>query len=400
MTGQESAAGEIALRLAGIAVSAGSARTRNTAMLRLLRECLGATLIGCYKRTAHAGKAPSLRTRASDARVAHPVLIGSARDAARNWLATGVAAPCVVDDPRFGGWQVAGCLPGGASAGLAVVALWPPDGNATAGAETLNALSPVLLLALGHGGRSYETHRLDATSGAKAGFVALVSHTMRTPLNTLIGFIEIVLDQPVGPLNERQREFLSYAHESGQALTQLVEDITLLSRADEGSLALRYERLDAAEIAARAVRKIETAAQAKGVRLNLHSERKTPPLEGDDERLAHALTKLLENAVKFSPEGGEVGLTVRAQDGAVAFAIRDQGPGIAPEDAGRIFMRFFQAERTSKSHPGGYGLGLAVAQVIAQAHAGEIRVASAPEHGATLILMVPISATKPISGPR
>ncbi len=90
---------------------------------------------------------------------------------------------------------------------------------------------------------------------AKAGFVSLVSHALRTPLNTLTGFVEIVLDQPVGPLNERQREFLGYARESGQALTQLVEDVTLLSRADEGTLALRYERRGCVcEIARRALR--------------------------------------------------------------------------------------------------------------------------------------------------
>ena len=240
------------------------------------------------------------------------------------------------------------------------------------------ALAPMLLLTLGRGmsgiGRAQARNggddpRVDA---AKAGFVSLVSHALRTPLNTLTGFVEIVLDHPVGPLNERQREFLEYARESGRALTQLVEDVTLLSRADEGTLALRYERLGAAEIAQRALRAVDATAEVKSIQLDLHVEGESLTLEGDGEWLAHALAKLLENAVKFSPENSEVILSATASDGAVHFVVRDQGPGVAPEDAERIFTRFYQAERTAKTHPGGYGLGLAVAQVIAQAHGGEI----------------------------
>ena len=136
MTGQSGAAGEIALRLAEIATSSENARERDAAIMRLLRERLGRDVCRLYSGKKRAGKAPTLRTRASDEGVIHihPFLVGTARDAAKVWLASGAATSCVLDDPRFGGWQVAGCLPGGE---LAVVALWPPDGDAAAGAETL-----------------------------------------------------------------------------------------------------------------------------------------------------------------------------------------------------------------------------------------------------------------------
>jgi signal transduction histidine kinase len=278
---------------------------------------------------------------------------------------------------------------------LTVVALWPPDGDVAAGVEVLIALAPMLSLTFGRGTRRAHARNGDddaRVDAAKAGFISLVSHALRTPLNTLTGVVEIVLDQPVGPLNERQREFLEYARESGQALTQLVEDVTLLSRADEDSLMLRCAPVDGLEIARRALRTVETAADAKSVRLSLRIEGETLSLEGDGERLAHALAKLLENAVKFSSEGGGVTLRVTASDGMVHFAVLDEGMGVASDDAERIFTRFYQAERTAKSHPGGYGLGLAVAQVIAQAHSGEIRVASAPERGATFTLSIPVTA--------
>jgi signal transduction histidine kinase len=253
----------------------------------------------------------------------------------------------------------------------------------------------MLLLTLGRGmsgiGRAQARNggddpRVDA---AKVGFVSLVSHALRTPLNTLTGFVEIVLDHPVGPLNERQREFLEYTRESGRALTQLVEDVTLLSRADEGTLALRYERLGAAEIAQRALRAVDATAEVKSIQFDLHVEGESLTLEGDGEWLAHALAKLLENAVKFSPENSEVILSATASDGAVHFVVRDQGPGVAPGDAERIFTRFYQAGRTAKTHPGGYGLGLAVAQVIAVAHGGGLWLERAPEQGATFILSLP-----------
>src|SRR4029434_252027 len=125
-------------------------------------------------------------------------------------------------------------------------------------------------------------------------------------------------------------------------------------------------------------RTVETAADARSVRLSQRVDGEASSLEGDGERLPHALSKLLENAVKFSPENGEVILTVMARDGAVHFAVRDEGAGVAPEDAERICTRFYQEERTAKTHPGGYGLGLTVARVIARAHGGEIRVESAP----------------------
>jgi signal transduction histidine kinase len=398
MTGQPGAAGEIALRLAEIATSSENARERDAAIMRLLRERLGATYAACSQQITRTGKARGMRLRASDVDVinSHPILTRAARDAARGWLATGVATPCVLDDPRFGGWQVAGRLLGGE---LAVVALWPPDGDAAAGAEILAALAPTLALTLGRGisgirrMKALDSGAAARVDAAKAEFVSLVSHALRTPLNTLTGFVEIVLDQPVGPLSERQREFLEYARESGRALTQVIEDVTLLSRADEGMLVLRYERLDAAEIAERALRAVKAAAKANSVQINLHVEGEALYLECDGERLAHALAELLENAVKFSPEGDVVTLTVTASDSAVRFAVRNEGMGVASEDAERIFTRFYQADRTAKSHPAGYGLGLAVARVIADAHGGSIHVESAPERGATFTLSVPITAT-------
>jgi signal transduction histidine kinase len=393
MTGQGGVAGEIALRLAEIATVAGSARERDATTLRLLRERVGATFIASYKKHARSGKAPTLRLCASDEGVirVNPALVRAARHVARERLMVGGAARYVLDDPRVGGWRVAGCLAG---TELAIVALWPPDGDTAAGAQILDALAPMLSLTLGRRTRRAQNGGDDArVDAAKAEFVSLVSHALRTPLNTLTGFIEIVLDQPVGPLNERQREFLEYARASGQALTHLVEDVTLLSRADEGSLTLRYEQVDIAEIAQRALRTVEMVAEANGVTLDARVEGNSVALDCDGERLAHALAKLLENALQFSPEGGEVTLTVTTGDGLAHFVVRDEGPGVALEDMPRIFSRFYHAEGTAKSHLGGYGLGLAVAQVIARAHGGAIHVESAPQQGATFTLSIPINAT-------
>src|SRR5260370_34767198 len=124
MMSQSEAAGEIGVRLAEVAVFPGSARERAAALMRLLRERLGATFLACYKRSARAGRAPTMRTRARDERVSsiHPTLAHAARRMAGEWLATGVAGRGILDDPRFARWQRGGCLPGGARAGAVGVA--------------------------------------------------------------------------------------------------------------------------------------------------------------------------------------------------------------------------------------------------------------------------------------
>lgn len=235
--------------------------------------------------------------------------------------------------------------------------------------------------------------QLNAANRLRANFISMVSHELRTPLNSINGFLEIVLESPVGPLNERQREFLNYARVSTQQLTTLVEDILFISKADSGQFTLRLERVKVPKVVAQATQTLQAAADKAQVALTVELATGLPTVYADGLRLQQVLSNLLGNAIKFSPPGGEVRLTATAaEDGYLLFSVSDQGRGVPLEDHARIFERFYQSESSVRNRSGGYGLGLAIAKLIVEQHNGRIWVESVPGKGATFTFTVPVAS--------
>ena len=231
---------------------------------------------------------------------------------------------------------------------------------------------------------------LNAANRMRANFISMVSHELRTPLNSINGFLEIVLESPVGPLNERQREFLNYARVSTQQLTTLVEDILFISKADSGQFTLRLEQVDVRKLAAQAVQALQAAADKAQVTLAVQVAPALPRLHADGLRLQQVLSNLLGNAIKFSPPESQVLLTVAGlEDGGFTFSVADQGRGVPLEDHARIFERFYQSDSSVRNRSGGYGLGLSIAKLIVEQHNGRIWVESAPGEGATFSFTIP-----------
>jgi two-component system phosphate regulon sensor histidine kinase PhoR len=232
---------------------------------------------------------------------------------------------------------------------------------------------------------------LNAADRMRSNFISMVSHELRTPLNSINGFLEIVAEEQVGPLNERQHEFLGYARQSTLQLTTLVEDILLITKADSGEFKLRWTDVEIARLVSQAAQGQAAAMQKAGVRVAVEVPPHLPTLRADDLRLQQVLNNLLSNAIKFSPTGGEVELTVRQDGDHLLFAVRDAGSGVALEDQARIFDRFYQAENAVRTRGGGYGLGLAIAKLIVEQHGGTIWVVSEPGLGATFCFTLPIA---------
>jgi PAS domain S-box-containing protein len=239
---------------------------------------------------------------------------------------------------------------------------------------------------------------LNTADRMRSNFISMVSHELRTPLNSINGFLEIVAEEQVGPLNERQHEFLSYARQSTQQLTTLVEDILFITKADSGEFKLRWTDVELSQLASQAAKGQAAAAQKAGVRVTVLASRDLPSVHVDELRLQQVLNNLLSNAIKFSPPGSEVRLMVRRDGDTMLFAVQDGGVGVALEDQARIFDRFYQAESTVRARGGGYGLGLAIAKLIVEQHGGVIWVESEPGSGATFCFTVPI--TRHDMGPR
>ncbi|HEV2239240.1 MAG TPA: PAS domain-containing sensor histidine kinase, partial [Ktedonobacterales bacterium] len=230
-----------------------------------------------------------------------------------------------------------------------------------------------------------------AANRMRSNFISMVSHELRTPLNSLNGFLEIVLEGQAGPLRPRQKEFLNYARTSTHALMRLVEDIVFISRADTGQFTLRRETTDVAELVAPVLRAHELAAQNAGLELRADLPANLPRLCVDESRIQQVLHNLVMNAIKFTPAPGTVVISAARERGVLRLAVRDSGPGVAPEDQVRIFERFYQSESSTKGSATGYGLGLAIAKLIVEQHGGRIWVDSLPGAGATFAFTAPLA---------
>jgi two-component system sensor histidine kinase MprB len=218
---------------------------------------------------------------------------------------------------------------------------------------------------------------LAASVTAQRQLVADASHELRTPVTSLRTNAEVLLENPGASLDEdERRRLLEDMREQSEELTLLINDVIELARGDQPLAASDDVRLD--EVVGEAVARARR--HAPGVRFTLDAAPMV--VRGDAERLGRAVSNLLDNAAKHSPEGGEV--TVLARGDVVE--VRDQGPGVPDEDKPLIFDRFYRGA-TSRGRPGS-GLGLAIVRQVAEAHGGEVSVEDAPGGGARFVLRV------------
>lgn len=232
---------------------------------------------------------------------------------------------------------------------------------------------------------------VNAANRMRANFISMVSHDLRTPLNSINGFLEIVLDGMVGALNPKQEEFLAFALASTHQLMTLVEDVLFISRADSGQFKLRLDTMSITDMVAQCLRNLRAPAQKAQVNLRVVLPDDLPTLYADELRLQQVLTNLVNNAIKFTPPRGTITIEASVDRSALRISVRDTGEGVPVEQQTRIFDRFVQLDADSQGAAGGYGLGLAIARLIVQQHGGRIWVRNAPEGGAIFTFTIPLS---------
>ena len=230
--------------------------------------------------------------------------------------------------------------------------------------------------------------RSDATAARmKDQFVSTVSHELRTPLAAMDGWLHILLDGEPGPLNEEQHRFLTTVKRNSDRLMRLVGDLLLIGQMDAGRFTLELGDVDIVELVGEAVALFEGTALEKRIELNADTGRPAVVL-GDRLRLGQLLSNLVSNAVKFTPEGGQVGIRVREQDGTCQVEVTDSGIGIPVADRAHLFERFYRASTATGT--AGSGLGLAISKAIAEAHGGTIRIADSSGSGTRVLLEIPM----------
>ena len=219
--------------------------------------------------------------------------------------------------------------------------------------------------------------------------LSTVAHELRTPLTAVRTSIGLLLDRSVEPEPELREQLLQTISQSAERMQQLVTDVLDLTRFRSGGMQLQLRRFDAAALAREVAAPLRPLLDSRQQRLELDVPARPVWVYGDHRRLEQALTNLLSNAHKFSPNGSAIRLAVAQQGQDVTWTVADRGVGIAPEDRPRLFERFFSAPTDAAGHRAGTGLGLPLALAIAQAHGGTIDVESALGQGSTFILRVP-----------
>jgi signal transduction histidine kinase len=235
-----------------------------------------------------------------------------------------------------------------------------------------------------------QNERLRELDRMKDQFVSSVSHELRTPLTSMVGYLELVMAGETGEVNGEQRRFLEIVNRNCERLNRLVDDILFVARVDAGRLSLDLEWVDLARLAADSVESARAAAESKGLVLRLSDEVDLPPLWADPLRLTQLLDNLLSNALKFTPEGGTVSVTVARRAETAHLEISDTGVGIPEQELGELFKRFFRASTTASAP--GTGLGLSIAESIVEVHGGTISVESEVGAGTTFSVDLPLQA--------
>ena len=224
---------------------------------------------------------------------------------------------------------------------------------------------------------------LERASEHKSRFLAAMSHEFRTPLNSIIGFSEVLQDGLAGPLAPKQARYVENIRQSGRHLLQLVSDVVDLSRVEAGRLDLLREAVALPPLLEAVREMVEPLVQGKGLTLALEVPMDLPPLDADAARVKQVLVNLLSNAIKFTPAGGRITLTASHRTGGEAggravleVAVSDTGVGLSPADQARIFQEFQQGEAGTRQGQGA-GLGLALSKRLLELQGGRIWVESA-----------------------
>jgi PAS domain S-box-containing protein len=234
----------------------------------------------------------------------------------------------------------------------------------------------------------------ESANRAKDQFLATVSHELRTPLNAIVGWVQLLRMGVLG--QDESWDALAKIQSAADAQKRLIEDILDVSRIIHGKLKLDRQRLDMSMVISSAIDVVRPVAVAKRVSMDCRVPDQPLPVDGDSSRLQQVVTNVLSNAVKFTPSGGRVDLTVEATaDQRIRLKVVDTGQGIAADFLPHVFERFRQADGSTTRRYAGLGIGLAIARHVTELHGGEISAASdGPNRGAVFTITLPMAVSR------
>jgi signal transduction histidine kinase len=234
-----------------------------------------------------------------------------------------------------------------------------------------------------------KSRQLETANKHKSEFLANMSHELRTPLNAIIGFSEVLLERLFGELNAKQDDYLKDIHASGKHLLQLINDILDLSKVEAGRMELDLATFDVPAAIANAMTLIRERAQRHNIALALDADPQLGAIAADERKFKQILLNLLTNAVKFTPDGGQIRVAALRSADELVVAVHDTGIGIAAEDQQAVFEEFRQVGRSYTNKQEGTGLGLTLTRKFVELHGGRIWVESELGKGSTFTFTIP-----------
>lgn len=241
---------------------------------------------------------------------------------------------------------------------------------------------------LGIVGVFHDITNLKKLEKARSEFIANVSHELKTPITSIIGFVETLRDGAVDDLKKRD-EFLNIIHSQSQRLIDLLNDILSLSRIEFREIKMDIQPVSIKEILDNTQALYKNKIESKKQSLRVHIPSKLPSVLTDPEMIAQAFSNLIDNAIKFTPERGKIMVKAQETDDFIRTDVTDTGIGMAEKHLSRIFERFYRVDKARSREMGGTGLGLAIVKHIVQANKGRITVESQPGKGSTFSVFLP-----------
>jgi two-component system phosphate regulon sensor histidine kinase PhoR len=233
----------------------------------------------------------------------------------------------------------------------------------------------------------------------KSDFISIVSHELKTPLTSIKGFVRLLAAERVGPVTEKQRHYLEIVQKQTESLTLLINDLLDLSKIEAGIIEVRHEPVLLSELVRGVIMQLDNMAQEKGTVLKIEIPKDLPLVSGDTDRLNQVFMNLIHNAIKFTPQGGEITIKATSMGEDCLVKVMDTGIGISSQDLSKIFNKFYQVDSSSTRQQSGTGLGLPISRQLVSAHGGEMWVNSTKGKGTTFSFTLPFHNTRKDMGP-
>jgi len=235
-----------------------------------------------------------------------------------------------------------------------------------------------------------EKEKLRELNELKSAFIAHVSHELRRPLNLILMGIDNLKDGILGPVKERQMQYLNRIRSSAEGLLRMINELLDLSRIEAGRLSLNVSHFSLSEVVQQVIEETHDQWRTKELQVIYQASQDSIILQADREKLKEVLLNLMDNAIKFTPSGGRITVSTRIRDESVEMVVEDTGVGIAPEHLEHIFERFYRVKRTGGESPSGLGLGLNIVRSLVELHGGTVQIESQEGVGTKVTATIPL----------